>query len=65
MPRRSDLHAAVLAILEAKRPYALGQHRDKTLGDWRIEDWLASRTDLEGLLDALAASDLVDPGGAS
>ena len=59
--RRSDLHAAVLAILEAKRPYALGQHRDKTLGDRRIEDWLAPGADLGGLLDALAASDLVDP----
>lgn len=51
----------VLAILQAKRPYALGQHRDKTLGDRRIEDWLAPGADLGGLLDALAASDLVDP----
>ncbi|MDQ3773620.1 MAG: iron-containing redox enzyme family protein [Pseudomonadota bacterium] len=59
--RRSDRHAAVLAILKAKRPYALGQHRDKTLGDRRIEDWLAPGADLGGLLDALAASDLVDP----
>ena len=59
--RRSDRHAAVLAILQAKRPYALGQHRDKTLGDRRIEDWLAPGADLGGLLDALAASDLVDP----
>jgi len=58
--RRSDCHAAVLAILQAKRPYALGQHRDKTLGDRRIEDWLAPGADLGGLLDALAASDLVD-----
>jgi hypothetical protein len=59
--RRSDRHEAVLAILKAKRPYALGQHRDKTLGDRRIEDWLAPGADLGGLLDALAASDLVDP----
>ncbi|MGH8565540.1 MAG: iron-containing redox enzyme family protein [Gammaproteobacteria bacterium] len=59
--RSSDRHAAVLAILETKRPYALGQHRDKTLGDRRIEDWLAPGADLGGLLDALAASDLVDP----
>ncbi|MGH8479158.1 MAG: iron-containing redox enzyme family protein [Gammaproteobacteria bacterium] len=59
--RRSDRHAAVLAILKAKRPYALGQHRDKTLGDRRIEDWLAPGAELGGLLDALAASDLVDP----
>ncbi|MGH8571800.1 MAG: hypothetical protein ACREX8_04375, partial [Gammaproteobacteria bacterium] len=59
--RRSDRHAAVLAILKAKRPYALGQHRDKTLGDRRIEDWLAPGADLGGLLDALAESDLVDP----
>ena len=46
--RRSDRHAAVLAILQAKRPYALGQHRDKTLGDRRIEDWLAPGADLWG-----------------
>ncbi|MGH8586395.1 MAG: hypothetical protein ACREWE_09520, partial [Gammaproteobacteria bacterium] len=59
--RRSDRHAAVLAILKAKRPYALGQHRDKTLGDRRIEDWLAPGADLGGFLDALAESDLVDP----
>ena len=50
-----------LAILEAKRPYALGQHRDKTLGDRRIEGWEAPGADLEGLLDTLVASDLVDP----
>ncbi|MGQ0594137.1 MAG: iron-containing redox enzyme family protein [Gammaproteobacteria bacterium] len=59
--RSSDRHPAVLAILRAKRPYALGQHRDKTLGDRRIEDWLKPGADLGGLLDALAASDLVDP----
>ncbi|MGH2669917.1 MAG: hypothetical protein ACRDH5_12535, partial [bacterium] len=59
--RPSDRHAAVMAILEAKRPYALGQHRDKTLADRRIEDWLKPGADLGGLLDALAASDLVDP----
>ena len=59
--QHSDRHEAVLAILQAKRPYALGQHRDKTLGDRRIEDWLAPGADLGGLLDALAASDLVDP----
>ncbi len=59
--RSSDRHVAVLAILQAKRAYALGQHRDKTLGDRRIEDWLAPGADLGGLLDALAASDLVDP----
>ncbi len=59
--KRSDRHAAVLSILKAKRSYALGQHRDQTLGDRRIDDWLTPGADLGGLLEALATSELVNP----
>ncbi len=59
--RDLDRRAAVIRILEDKRRYGLGHHRAHTLGDRRIDDWLAPTGDLEGLLDALTSSDLVDP----
>jgi len=58
-----DLRQETIEILARKAPHAYGYHGSKKFGDTLIDDFFTpGKSDLPGLLDALAKSRLVKPG---